>query len=118
MLEIGGKIFTLDLDGIENIVIIDKNYEGKFDIVETITDNVDTFGNSTNALRKVVKQERQKQVDQTKYETIRLLIELILTDTENLDDSLGFDRAMSKSSLGFKITFNTLLEYGILKEIN
>jgi hypothetical protein len=37
--------------------------------------------------------------------------------TEETDDtSLGAERALDKTSLSFKIAFNTLFTYGVLKE--
>jgi hypothetical protein len=35
---------------------------------------------------------------------------------EEKDDSLGLDRVLEKRPLSYRIAFNTLLEYNILKE--
>jgi hypothetical protein len=46
-----------------------------------------------------------------------MMIEIITDDMEDTDDSLGVDRALEKTSLAYKIAFNTLHNYGILKEV-
>jgi hypothetical protein len=48
---------------------------------------------------------------------IRLMMEILMDGTEETDDdTLGADRALEKTSLSYKIAFNTLYNYGILKE--
>jgi hypothetical protein len=116
MLEIGGKIFVLDFDNMEKIIILDDRYENKKEKITTITESTDSDGKTTK-VTEVTEHPKQKQVDASKYETIRLLLEVLFSDLTVFDDSLGFDRAMAGSSLAHKITFNTLLDYGILKEI-
>ena len=59
---------------------------------------------------------RGKEIDTVKYEAIRLMLEVIMDYDEETDDSLGIDRAFAKTPLAFKIAFNTLYNYGIIKE--
>jgi len=57
------------------------------------------------------------EVDTTKYELLRLLLDIVMDDVEEeKDDSLGIDRVLEKRPLSYRIAFNTLLEYNILKE--
>ena len=51
-----------------------------------------------------------------KYETVRTLIEIILTTLDEIDDDLGIDRALGDLSLPFKLSFNTLIGHGIISE--
>ena len=62
--------------------------------------------------------ERIREVNAAKYDLLRTMIEVILdvTDSDEIDDTLGADRGLEKGSLSFKIAFNTLYDYGILKE--
>ena len=66
--------------------------------------------------------EDTKEDDETlhinapKYEILRLMLEVILHDNEVVDDSLGI-RALRNSTIPFKLTFNTLINYNIIKEI-
>ena len=52
-----------------------------------------------------------------RYETVRQLIDVILTTLEEIDDELGIDRALDDLSLPFKLSFNTLIANGIINEI-
>ena len=49
---------------------------------------------------------------------MRTMIEVVLdvTDSDEIDDTMGAERGLEKASLSFKIAFNTLYEYGIIKE--
>ena len=47
---------------------------------------------------------------------IRELIDVVLSHDEDGDTSLGAERVLSQTPLSFKIAFNTLYEYGIIKE--
>tara|TARA_R100001594_G_scaffold148432_2_gene203634 strand:+ start:304 stop:627 length:324 start_codon:yes stop_codon:yes gene_type:complete len=51
-----------------------------------------------------------------KYELIRLLLEIILSENESVDDSLGV-RSLKNSTIPFKLALNTLINYNIIKEI-
>ncbi len=43
---------------------------------------------------------------------------MIFSNNVDFDDTLGIDRAISKTNLGFKISFNTLIDLGIIKEVD
>ena len=55
-------------------------------------------------------------INAPKYEILRLMLEVVLNDNEVVDDSLGI-RALRNSTIPFKLTFNTLINYNIIKEI-
>jgi hypothetical protein len=70
---------------------------------------------------KTVKVEGDELVDDdtqhisiVKYETIKMMLEVILTERDDMDENLGIHNA-KKLSLPFKIAFNTLLRHGIIK---
>jgi hypothetical protein len=45
------------------------------------------------------------------------MIEVLIDyDDEDSDTTLGVERALDKTPLAYKIAFNTLYNYGILKE--
>lgn len=118
MLDIGGSTFIIDLEAMENVLMLDKKYEGKTisdtEVTERLRPNGDVI-----SIKKITREyDKPKEYDSSKYEIIRILFEVLLTYNDEFDDTLGFDRALEKSTLPFKITFNTLLGYGILKEIN
>jgi hypothetical protein len=46
-----------------------------------------------------------------------MFLEMVLTYHDESDDTLGADRALLSTPLSFKISFNTLLKHGIIKEL-
>jgi len=41
----------------------------------------------------------------------------VLIYNEEIDDTLGIDRAFSEAPISFKLAFNTLLDYDIIVEV-
>lgn len=87
MFKILGDYYYLDLDEIENYVKIDNS--------------TNQSGNSEN------------QISVIKYEMVKMMTEILLTEGEENDDSLGFK---SNLSLPFKISFNTLINKQLIKK--
>jgi hypothetical protein len=58
----------------------------------------------------------EQQISVTRYDTFKSLIDVILTEREDLDESLGV-HAGKDLSVPFKIAFNTLLINNILKTL-
>lgn len=56
-----------------------------------------------------------EQISVTRYETFKLLMEIVLSEREGIDDSLGIHSA-KELSIPFKISFNTLLLNKIIKK--
>ena len=56
-----------------------------------------------------------EQISVTRYETFKLLMEVVLSEREGIDDSLGIHSA-KELSIPFKISFNTLLLNKIIKK--
>lgn len=58
----------------------------------------------------------EKQTDVVKYDFVKLMIEVLLTEREEIDENLGI-HSSKNLSLPFKFAFNTLLLNKILKKI-
>jgi hypothetical protein len=116
ILEFGGVGYYLDFDGIENILKSDSILESG-EIDETETTNTYIQGGLQKTEVTVRKYYKGKEIDISRYETYRSLIEILLTYHDDSDDSLGTERALSGAPLPFKIAFNTLVKYGVLKEL-
>jgi len=52
--------------------------------------------------------ENEQQISVTRYDTFKNLIEVVLTEREELDENLGV-HAAKNLTIPFKIAFNTLL---------
>jgi len=116
-LDVGNKRFVVDFDEIEKILILDGNYKDKKSISTETSEDFDTNGNLIGKTIKTYMTPHIKEYDSSKYDILRLMFEVLLTDDRVYDDTLGFDRAMQESPISTKISFNTLIGYGILKEI-
>lgn len=115
MLEIGGISYIIDIEVLDK-VITSKNKNKN--IVESET--IEHFDDNNNIISTEVRTkrfERVREIDMAKYETIRTLLEIVITTNEEVDDNLGIERGLNELPLPFKLSFNTLLEYGIIRAI-
>lgn len=115
MLEIGGVIYSVDLEALDKLIT--SKSKGGDKVIETETrENLDPTGKieSTKVITK--EYDRVREIDMAKYETVRILFEIVLSMQEEIDDNLGVERALGETSLPFKLSFNTLLRYGVIKE--
>lgn len=116
MIEFGGTIYRLDLNRLSDAISLSSRLEKT--VVETVVkEYLDENGKITGSEVLKTTRDRELTIDSTKYDMLRMMIEIITDDTEDTDDTLGVDRALEKTSLGYKIAFNTLHNYGILKEV-
>lgn len=88
MINIFGKNYFIDMNALEEFIQINK---------------VATTGDT-------------ESFSVIKFEMAKTFIEVILTEREEIDDNLG-TYSVKNLSIPFKIAFNTLLVYNILKEI-
>ena len=58
-----------------------------------------------------------QHISVVKFETIKMMLEVVLTEREEMDDNLGLRGSSKTLSIPFKIAFNTLLRHGIIKYI-
>ncbi len=115
MIEFGGSIYYIDVEAFDRAITSKNTTE-----IVTGTDKK-TFANSSNDIvtTEVTEstRERGKEIEAAKYDLLREMVMIILdNDDEGDDASLGVDRALAKTPLSYKIAFNTLINYGILKE--
>lgn len=117
MIEYGGVIYYIDVEAFEKIVSSTNKPTEKVKTQDkkTVTnENGQVIG--TELLEST--RERGKEIDPSKYDVLRMMIEVLIDDDSNDDEdtTLGADRALGKKSLSYKLAFNTLYHYGILKE--
>ena len=90
MLKIIGEHYFIDLDAIEKYV-------------DMTVQNTELTGKTETAINII------------KYETVKLMLDVILTETDDSDDKLGLASA-NNLSLPFKLSFNTLLNKKIINK--
>jgi hypothetical protein len=90
MLKIMNEHYFLDLDEIDNYI--------QFKSDQPLS------GGTSN----------EYQISVVKYETIKLMLEVLLDEHEEVDDVLG-SKASNHLSIPFKLAFNTLLSKHLIK---
>lgn len=117
MIEFGGIIYFLDVEALENAIKV-KGSDPKEALTDTTTTaHYDADGKITHSDIVTTTTERGREIDATKYDILRMCIEVLIDYNEESDDTLGADRALEKTPLAYKLAFNTLLNYGVLKQI-
>ena len=94
MLQILGENYYLDLDKIDEYVQIKEKVKSK-------KLSGDTEGTHISII---------------KYDTIKIMIDVILSEEEELDEKLGI-KGSGQLSIPFKIAFNTLLYKQLLNKL-
>ena len=117
MIAFGGTVYMLDMEKLTKAVSND-DITLSPETTDTVT-KVYLDGSGVETASEVLStvRERGREIDSIKYDLIRTLIEVLLDGNEEADESLGVDRALDSAPLSFKLAFNTLTHYGILKEI-
>ncbi len=115
MIEFGGIIYYLDINAFDKVVSMSNKPNEKLKQSEkkTVT-NEKGLIIGTETIE--TSQDKGKEIDAAKYDILRMMIEVLIDYDEEGDTSLGADRALEKTPLSYKLAFNTLYNYGILKE--
>lgn len=116
MIEFGGVVYYIDIDALQK-VCTPKGLKAT-DKVTTKDTKVVTNEEGVVVGTETIESERERGMDieVVKYDTIRLLLETIIDYNEEVDDTTGAERALEKTDIAFKLAFNTLYNYGIIKE--
>lgn len=116
MIEFGGVVYYLDLNAFEKALKITGEETNDKIVVRNVVEYKDETGKIVSTEVSETTNERGREIDATKYEVIRLMLEVLMEFNEETDETLGSDRALEKAPLSHKLAFNTLYHYGILKE--
>ena len=92
MLQVLGENYYLDLDKIDDYVQV----KGEKPSVSGVTEGT--------------------HISVIKYDTVKLMIEIIMDETEDVDEQLG-SKGTNNLSVPFKIAFNTLLYKNLLNKL-
>jgi len=107
---IAGNQYYFDLDELSNFIRIEKN------------ESVDDLLGEREKKEEVEKEEESLEqiegqiVDLTKWETIKVMIESVLSENGPVDEAMGRTKLGEQLSIPFRLSFNTLLNYKIIKE--
>tara|TARA_Y100000389_G_scaffold45801_3_gene40673 strand:- start:621 stop:938 length:318 start_codon:yes stop_codon:yes gene_type:complete len=101
LLEICGKELYFDIERLSEICRIEDDFNVQEEVVDDSIPVVETIG---------------IQLDVIKYEMYREMIGSLLSYNEQIDNKMGMV-GLNSTSTPFKLSFNTLLMKGILKEL-
>jgi len=104
MLKFLGENYYIDINEIENRV----NLSNEETLVKNVSEITDESENNENYA--------EQQISIVRYELYKNLIDVILTEREELDEKLGMYDSKNLT-IPFKIAFNTLLINNILKTL-
>tara|TARA_R110000796_G_scaffold202438_5_gene318769 strand:- start:1778 stop:2092 length:315 start_codon:yes stop_codon:yes gene_type:complete len=104
MIDVLGSMYYLDLEELERFIELDdvvtKEKDDKQEVDSNVT--VDDGGQRFSII---------------KFDIIKMMIEVVITEREEFDENLGSYQA-KKTSIPFRVAFNTLLRYNIIKSLN
>jgi hypothetical protein len=114
MLDFGGINYYIDLEVLDKAITLKS---GK--VLETVTKTKkDNDGLTVTEIEELKRDtEEGKTIDAAKYDLLKYFIEILVESDEIDDDSMGNEMALDKATLGYKIIFNTLMNEGVLKEV-
>lgn len=72
--------------------------------------------NQLTIMKDVESGTTEANISIVKFELIKTLIDVVMTENEEIDENLGM-KGTNNLSLPFKLAFNTLLTHGIIKTI-
>lgn len=111
---IAGSQYYFDLDELSQFIRIEKN-ETVDDILGTEPEPKVEEKDSDDTTTKEEPIEGQI-IDLTKWETIKVMIESVLSENNPVDEAMGKTKLGEQLSIPFRLSFNTLLNYKIIKE--
>jgi hypothetical protein len=120
LFEIAGVKYYFDLDQLTQFIRIEKPEsvddilgEAKKELVKNTEDTEDT---ENDELVEPELEGYSQIIDITKWETTKVMIETVLTEQGPIDEAMGRTKLSNQLSIPFKLSFNTLLKYQIIKE--
>jgi hypothetical protein len=117
MIDFGGTIYYIDINAFDKAITPSGYKPNDKIITEETKTYYDENGEVSGKESYETSTTRGKEIDLSKFEILKTMIEVLIDyDDEDSDTTLGVERALDKTPLAYKIAFNTLYNYGILKE--
>ena len=114
LFDIAGEEYYFDLDAIADFV--------KLDSEKTKKDLDYLLSKKEEAGQNTIKNEELEQemlqgplIDMTKWDLTKAMIETVLSENSIVDEAMGVTKLGEQLSIPFRLSFNTLLKYKIIK---
>ena len=101
MIEVLGNTYYMDLNELEKFVELPDE--------EVVKESVEGA--------EIEEDSKGQRFSIIKFEIVKTMIEVVLTEREEFDESLGSYQA-TKTSIPFRLAFNTLLRHNIIKSLD
>jgi len=109
---IAGNYYYFDLEELSQFIKIEKS-ESVDDILGENKKEEETKNDSSTEEENPIEGQI---IDLTKWETIKVMIESVLSENGPVDEAMGRTKLGEQLSIPFRLSFNTLLNYKIIKE--
>lgn len=116
MISFGNTTYYIDFRAIDQLISGEKSHKAQEIIDVETMETFDAEGDLESKIITTSKYNKPKEVDPTRYDLIRLMLDVILSNTDQEDETLGASRVLEKMPLSYKLAFNSLIEFGIIKE--
>lgn len=117
MIKLFGEYYYIDFEELDDFLLLDKDAKDKVSTTKTtkVFDESAQMANSKTV--EVAEHIKHKEINAVKFELIRNFISDLGDEPNEEDYGLGSNN-LTKTSVRFKLAFNTLLVYGILKKMD
>lgn len=115
LFDIAGSKYYFDLDQLSQFIRIEKP-ESVDDILGEVKKEMES--NESEEEESTPMDAYTQIIDVTKWETTKVMIESVLNEQGPVDEAMGYTQLSKQLSIPFKLSFNTLLKYQIIKEQN
>jgi hypothetical protein len=118
MIKIGEKSYFIDFDAIEKLVTGSEDFQAGEVTEKELIKNYNEIGAMTSFSEVEKTFHKDRQYDASKYDILVMMLQVVMSNQDEIDEGLGFERGLAKQPIPFKIAFNTLLYYKVLRNLD
>jgi hypothetical protein len=116
MIELFGELYYIDFAELDKFILLDKKPLDKTKL-KTVVQTEDAQGKVVSTVTTIDEQIKHKEIDAVRFDIIRNFIADIGDEVYEEDPRLG-ELSLGKTSIKFKLAFNTLVAYRLLKKMD
>jgi hypothetical protein len=116
LFKVAGEEFFFDLDRISEFIKLEKQDDDIDDIFKEKPDPINPDETTAEDATVMLDESMGQMIDITKWELTKAMIETVLSESGELDESMGLAKLEQQLTIPFRISFNTLLINSIIKK--
>ena len=107
--------YTIDVEGISYYLDLEAYHEAVKMPPRKVTRTIE----DENGVEKTIEDTEDGGLNVSKYELLKFVLEIVMDEKggEDIDSAMGMTYGFKKMPFSFKLSFNTLLAYGIMKPL-